>query len=75
MGAMWRWRAPVLNDIVAFFTQFGAFPSGAPRQAYVPEPPEGVAAQGPAPIARTETEPASAEAVDRKAATGSDETR
>lgn len=43
IGAMWRWRAPVLNDIVAFFTQFGAFPSGAPRQAYVPEPPEGVA--------------------------------
>lgn len=50
------------------------------------EPPEGVAAQGPAPVARppaegtvarTEAEPASAEAepIARKAATGSDETR
>lgn len=42
VGAMWRWRAPVLSDMVAFFTQFGAFPSGAPRPAYVPEPPEGM---------------------------------
>ncbi len=41
MGAMWRWRIPVLQDIVSFFTQFGAFPSGAPRPNYVPEPPEG----------------------------------
>ena len=37
IGAMWRWRAPVLADMVAFFTQFGAFPSGAPRPAYTPE--------------------------------------
>ena len=43
IGAMWRFRAPVLDDMVAFFTQFGAFPSGAPRQAYAPEPPAGVA--------------------------------
>jgi acetyl esterase/lipase len=42
IGAMWRWRAPVLADIVAFFTQFGAFPSGAPRPAFTPEPPEGM---------------------------------
>jgi acetyl esterase/lipase len=41
IGSMWRWRAPVLADMVAFFTQFGAFPSGAPRPAYTPEPPEG----------------------------------
>lgn len=41
IGAMWRWRAPVLKDIVAFFTQFGAFPSGAPQAAYTPEAPEG----------------------------------
>jgi acetyl esterase/lipase len=41
MGALWRWRIPVLADITAFFTQFGAFPSGAPRPDYVPEPPEG----------------------------------
>jgi acetyl esterase/lipase len=43
LGAMWRWRAPVLSDMVAFFTQFGAFPSGAPRLAYTPEPPAGTA--------------------------------
>jgi acetyl esterase/lipase len=42
LGAMWRWRAPVLADIVAFFTQFGAFPSGAPQPAYTPAPPEGM---------------------------------
>jgi acetyl esterase/lipase len=41
IGAMWRWRAPVLADMVSFFTQFGAFPSGAPRPAYTPEAPEG----------------------------------
>lgn len=41
VGAMWRWRAPVLDDMIAFFTQFGAFPSGAPRQAYTPEAPQG----------------------------------
>lgn len=42
VGAMWRWRAPVLADMIAFFTQFGAFPSGAPRPAFTPEPPEGM---------------------------------
>jgi acetyl esterase/lipase len=42
IGAMWRWRAPVLADMVAFFTQFGAFPSGAPRPAYTPEAPAGM---------------------------------
>ena len=42
IGAVWRWRAPVLADMVAFFTQFGAFPSGAPRPAYSPEPPQGM---------------------------------
>lgn len=41
MGAMWRWRAPVLADIVEFFQRFGAFPSGAPRPVYTPEPPVG----------------------------------
>lgn len=42
VGKMWRWRAPVLQDMVTFFTQFGAFPSGAPRTAYTPEPPQGM---------------------------------
>ena len=41
LGAMWRWRAPVLADMVGFFTQFGAFPSGVPRPVYTPAPPEG----------------------------------
>jgi acetyl esterase/lipase len=41
IGAMWRWRAPVLQDMVDFFTQFGAFPSGIPKPVYTPEPPEG----------------------------------
>src|SRR5690606_23088999 len=41
MGAAWRWRIPVLEDMTAFFTRFGAFPSGAPRPRYVPEPPPG----------------------------------
>ncbi len=41
VGKMWRWRAPVVDDMVAFFTQFGAFPSGAPRLAYTPEAPQG----------------------------------
>lgn len=39
LGAMWRWRMPVLADTLAFFQTFGAFPSGAPRQLYTPEPP------------------------------------
>ena len=41
IGAMWRWRAPVLDDIVEFFQRFGAFPSGVPRVAVTPEPPVG----------------------------------
>jgi acetyl esterase/lipase len=41
VGKMWRWRSPVLDDMVAFFTQFGAFPSGAPKLPYTPEAPEG----------------------------------
>jgi acetyl esterase/lipase len=39
MGALWRWRMPVLADIVEFFSRFGAFPSGTPRPHFVPEPP------------------------------------
>jgi acetyl esterase/lipase len=41
MGSLWRWRLPVLADVVEFFGRFGAFPSGAPRLAYTPEPPAG----------------------------------
>jgi hypothetical protein len=33
LGAMWRWRAPVLDDMISFFQQFGAFPGGVPRVA------------------------------------------
>ncbi len=44
LGAMWRWRAPVLDDIVSFFQRFGAFPSEVPRVAVTPAPPEGVEA-------------------------------
>ena len=40
MGAMWRWRMPVLDDMVAFFQMFGAFPSGVPYVAVAPDPPE-----------------------------------
>ncbi|MEQ1769271.1 MAG: alpha/beta hydrolase [Devosia sp.] len=40
LGQMWRWRMPVLADVVAFFAQFGAFPSGTPRPAITPEAPE-----------------------------------
>lgn len=46
MGAMWRWRMPILDDMVEFFTTFGAFPSGVPRVAVVPEAPEGVMPDG-----------------------------
>jgi acetyl esterase/lipase len=45
IGAMWRWRMPVLDDMVAFFQRFGAFPSGVPRVAVTPEPPEGMEAE------------------------------
>jgi len=41
MGQLWRWRMPVLADILGFFGTFGAFPSGAPQLAYTPEPPAG----------------------------------
>ncbi|ODT67159.1 MAG: alpha/beta hydrolase [Pelagibacterium sp. SCN 63-23] len=40
MGALWRWRMPVLDDMVAFFQRFGAFPSGVPYLAVVPDAPE-----------------------------------
>lgn len=40
MGALWRWRMPVLDDMVAFFQMFGAFPSGVPYVAVAPEAPE-----------------------------------
>ena len=43
MGALWRWRLPVLDDMVAFFARFGAFPGGMARPSYVPEAPEGQA--------------------------------
>jgi hypothetical protein len=46
MGAMWRWRMPVLDDMVEFFTRFGAFPSGVPRLAVTPAPAEGVTPDG-----------------------------
>lgn len=39
LGAMWRWRMPVLDDMVTFFQRFGAFPSGA-YVAIAPEPPQ-----------------------------------
>jgi len=41
MGSLWRWRAPVLDDMVTFFNRFGAFPSGVPYVAVTPDPPEG----------------------------------
>lgn len=40
IGAMWRWRAPVLEDMIEFFYRFGAFPSGVPYLAVAPEPPQ-----------------------------------
>ena len=40
MGMMWRWRMPVLKDMVEFFQTFGAFPSGTPRPVFTPEPPQ-----------------------------------
>ncbi len=40
MGAMMRFRMPVLNDVVEFFQTFGAFPSGTPRPVFTPDPPE-----------------------------------
>jgi len=40
MGSLWRWRAPVLDDMVTFFNRFGAFPSGVPYVAVTPDPPQ-----------------------------------
>lgn len=40
MGPLWRWRMPVLDDMVSFFQRFGAFPSGVPYLAVAPEPPQ-----------------------------------
>ena len=40
IGALWRWRMPVLDDMVAFFQMFGAFPSGVPYVAVAPDAPE-----------------------------------
>ena len=40
MGALWRWRMPVLDDMTTFFQRFGAFPSGVPYVAVAPEAPE-----------------------------------
>lgn len=40
MGAMMRFRMPVLKDMLEFFQTFGAFPSGAPRPIFTPEPPQ-----------------------------------
>ncbi|ODT73520.1 MAG: alpha/beta hydrolase [Pelagibacterium sp. SCN 64-44] len=40
MGALWRWRMPVLDDMVGFFQRFGAYPSGVPYLAVMPEAPE-----------------------------------
>ncbi|MDB5539506.1 MAG: prenylcysteine alpha-carboxyl methylesterase [Devosia sp.] len=40
LGAMMRFRMPILNDLVEFFQTFGAFPSGTPRPVFTPDPPE-----------------------------------
>lgn len=40
LGAMMRFRMPVLKDITDFFQTFGAFPSGTPRPFFTPDPPE-----------------------------------
>jgi hypothetical protein len=40
MGSLWRWRMPVLDDMVSFFQMFGALPSGVPYVAVVPNAPE-----------------------------------
>lgn len=40
MGALWRWRMPVLDDVTGFFQRFGAFPSGVPYLAVAPDAPE-----------------------------------
>lgn len=40
LGAMMRFRMPILHDVVEFFQTFGAFPSGTPRPVFTPDPPE-----------------------------------
>lgn len=40
LGMLWRWRMPVLKDMVDFFQTFGAFPSGTPRPVFTPEAPQ-----------------------------------
>lgn len=40
LGAMMRFRMPVLKDMVDFFQTFGAFPSGTPRPFFTPDPPQ-----------------------------------
>jgi len=40
LGALMRFRMPVLHDMVEFFQTFGAFPSGTPRPFFTPEPPD-----------------------------------
>ncbi len=40
LGAMLRFRMPVLQDVTDFFQTFGAFPSGTPRPVFTPDPPE-----------------------------------
>jgi acetyl esterase/lipase len=40
LGAMMRFRMPVLQDMIDFFQTFGAFPSGTPRPVFTPDPPE-----------------------------------
>jgi acetyl esterase/lipase len=41
LGAMMRWRAPILDDMVFFFESFGAFPNDAPRRVAAPLEPAG----------------------------------
>lgn len=40
LGAMMRFRMPILQDMLDFFQTFGAFPSGTPRPVFTPNPPE-----------------------------------
>lgn len=40
LGAMMRFRMPILQDMLNFFQTFGAFPSGTPRPVFTPAPPE-----------------------------------
>lgn len=40
LGALMRFRMPVLQDMLDFFQTFGAFPSGTPRPIFTPDPPD-----------------------------------